>query len=89
MQKRVSLYLSKIDQAANKLDLQNSKRTLDVNVGAANRFISSAIPELSSEQRQKLKEVLATRTDPTGHRPLPQLQSLAQLVLPLWHQPIA
>ena len=57
VQKRVSLYLSKVDQAANKLDLQNSKRTLDINVGAANRFISSAIPELTPEQRQKLKEV--------------------------------
>ena len=58
VQKRVSLYLSKIDQAANKQELQNAKQTLEIDVGAANRFITSAIPELTVEQRQKLKEVM-------------------------------
>ena len=57
LQKRVRIYLNKINQAADKLDLQNSKRTLDIDIVAANRFISSAIPELTSEQRQRLKEV--------------------------------
>lgn len=33
------------------------KRTLEVNVSAANRFISHAIPELTNEQRSALKRV--------------------------------
>ena len=37
-------------------ELQHSRRSLEVNVAAVNRFINNAIPELSAQQREALKE---------------------------------
>lgn len=37
--------------------LKNSRRATEVNIQAANRFITAAIPELSSQQKQALRQV--------------------------------
>jgi len=43
-----------------------NKPALELNIGAANRFISHAIPDLSKDQKAALKEV---RQDPSqSHR---------------------
>ena len=38
-------------------ELASSQPSVSLNIGAANRFISQAVPELSQEQRRKLREV--------------------------------
>ena len=56
-QERLSIYRKKIQKVESEKWFKEHKRTLEVNVSAANRFISHAIPELTNEQRSALKRV--------------------------------
>lgn len=58
LQERLRLYKKKIHKVESQKWFKEHKRSLEVNVSAANRFISNAIPELTAEQRSALKKVL-------------------------------
>ncbi|EIE25988.1 hypothetical protein COCSUDRAFT_60985 [Coccomyxa subellipsoidea C-169] len=55
-QERLRLYKKKIHKVESQKWFKEHKRSLEVNVSAANRFISNAIPELTAEQRSALKK---------------------------------
>jgi len=50
---RVQMYLDKVERAKNTA----GPRTAALNVDAANRFITHAIPDLSADQKKRLREV--------------------------------
>ena len=50
-------YKKRVQEAVNKQDLGSHKRKLEIDVNAAHRFITHAIPDLSSEAKQELKQV--------------------------------
>ncbi|KAL4421998.1 hypothetical protein ABPG77_005428 [Micractinium sp. CCAP 211/92] len=54
-QERLAQYGKKVRRAAAEKELRESRRSLEVNVAAVNRFISAAVPELTQEQRAALK----------------------------------
>jgi len=54
-EKRIHQYQKKVRKALAEHEIK--KRTLEVDVAALNRFISASLPELSAEQRNKLKSV--------------------------------
>ena len=60
-QARLQLYEAKVQQAATAAWLAANKPKTQMNVGAANRFISHALPDLSQEQRAALKQVPPVR----------------------------
>ncbi|BDA44251.1 hypothetical protein COCOBI_05-4350 [Coccomyxa sp. Obi] len=59
---RLSIYRKKVEKVESEKWLKEHKRTLEVNVSAANRFISHAIPELTNEQRSALKRARVARS---------------------------
>uniref|UniRef100_A0A7S1X4P4 Nuclear nucleic acid-binding protein C1D n=1 Tax=Tetraselmis chuii TaxID=63592 RepID=A0A7S1X4P4_9CHLO len=64
---RLAQYSKRVAAATAAKELAGSKRSLALNIGAANRFIEHAIPELSQEQKQKLREVgRATQEEDVG-----------------------
>eukprot|EP00890_Picochlorum_soloecismus_P002034 jgi/Picsp_1/2831/NSC_01057-R1_sas10 utp3 c1d family protein len=52
---RLEAYHKKINKAISAKELQNSKKTLELDISAANRFISAAIPHLSNDEKAKLR----------------------------------
>mmetsp|Transcript_853 Transcript_853/g.1982 ORF Transcript_853/g.1982 Transcript_853/m.1982 type:complete len:207 (+) Transcript_853:112-732(+) len=54
---RLTQWAKRLAKAASKKEASESQRGLALNIGAANRFIEHAIPELSKEQKQQLREV--------------------------------
>ena len=59
-QARLQLYRKKVQKVESQKWLSENKRSLAVNVSAANRFISHAIPELTTQQHEALREVAPT-----------------------------
>jgi hypothetical protein len=55
-QERLHRYGNKLRRAANEDELARSRPGTELNVAAANRFISQAIPDLTPEQRRRLRE---------------------------------
>mmetsp|Transcript_15613 Transcript_15613/g.43670 ORF Transcript_15613/g.43670 Transcript_15613/m.43670 type:complete len:219 (-) Transcript_15613:30-686(-) len=55
-EERLQQYSKRLAAAMNEHQLANSKRSLAVDIGAANRFIEHAIPDLSSEQKVMLRD---------------------------------
>ncbi|PSC67180.1 nuclear nucleic acid-binding C1D [Micractinium conductrix] len=53
--KRLVIYSKKVRRALSEQELGQAKRSLEVNVAAVNRFISAAVPDLSSDQKAALK----------------------------------
>jgi hypothetical protein len=53
----LEIYRKKIQKVESQKWFKEHKRSLEVNVSAANRFISHAIPELTTEQRAALRQV--------------------------------
>ena len=76
LQERLRKYSKRLAAAMNEQELANSKRSLAVDVGAANRFIEHAIPDLTDEQKTMLRDVCMTTT------PLPSF--LLQQILAAW-----
>lgn len=56
-QERIKLYDKKLKKARARDELARSRPTISLDVAAANRFINAAIPELTQEQKQQLKQV--------------------------------
>lgn len=57
LQERISRFKRKVSKVNSEALLKKSKRATEVNIQAANRFITAAIPELSKEQKLALKQV--------------------------------
>jgi len=57
-QERLQLYKKKVSKAAYDAELAGAKRTLAIDVAAANRFIDAAIPELDRSQKAALHQVI-------------------------------
>lgn len=55
-QKRLERYDNKVRRAVNDDTLARTRPGTELNVAAANRFIAQAIPDLTPEQRQRLRE---------------------------------
>lgn len=53
----LAAYKTKVLAAVAKQELAHSKRTTEVNIDAAHRFITHAIPDLSAQTRAGLKQV--------------------------------
>ena len=66
-QERLKVYGKKVRKLESAEYLAVNKPALELNVGAANRFISHAIPDLSREQKVALKEVWCIPTFSFGH----------------------
>ncbi|KAL3150054.1 hypothetical protein ABBQ38_013402 [Trebouxia sp. C0009 RCD-2024] len=58
---RILRFKRKVSKVHSENLLKNSRRATEVNIQAANRFITAAIPELSSQQKQALRQVGAKR----------------------------
>ena len=58
-QDRISRFKRKVSKVNSENLLKNSKRATEVNIQAANRFITAAIPELSIQQKQALRQVVS------------------------------
>ena len=56
-QDRIARFVRKLSKVKSENLLKNSQRATEVNIQAANRFITAAIPELSVEQKQALRQV--------------------------------
>lgn len=52
----LSAGLAQVSKAEAEEELRTSRKTITLDVAAANRFISAAVPELNAQQRRKLKE---------------------------------
>lgn len=57
MQTRLRQYGDKVEKVKNEKELKAAKKLTNVNIAAANRFISHAIPDLTKEQKQALRQV--------------------------------
>lgn len=55
-QERIKLYSKKVSKAISADELRKARPTVTLDIAAANRFIDHSIPDLTKEQRQKLKE---------------------------------
>lgn len=56
VQERLKVYGKKIRRLESEEYLAKTRPSLEVNIAAANRFINNAIPDLSKEQKQALKQ---------------------------------
>lgn len=63
----VAAYEKKVQAAVAKQELGQKKRSMQIDIDAAHRFISAAIPDLSAQARQDLQQV-CWRTDTIGGR---------------------
>lgn len=52
---RLEAHHRKINKAISAMELQNSKKTLELDISAANRFIAAAMPHLSDDKKAKLR----------------------------------
>ncbi len=69
LQDRLKQFGKKVKKAAAAKELKESKRSMEVDVGAINRFISHAVPDLSSQQKQALAVAgAAAAMEPKGGR---------------------
>ena len=64
MQDRIKRYQAKLKKLADDEELASRRATMTLDVGAANRFIDAAIPDLTGSQRANLKKVLPGHGDP-------------------------
>eukprot|EP00798_Chlamydomonas_sp_ICE-L_P015270 gene15270-21352_t len=68
---RLSRVHKRVTKSAAAKELREARPTVTLDIGAANRFINAAIPELSAEQRQLLKDatlsIKRSAAEP-GHR---------------------
>lgn len=62
LQERIQLYQRKVQKLESEKWLQENSAQTQVNVAAANRFISAAIPDLTPAQRGVLKAVRPSRS---------------------------
>ena len=69
MQARLQVYEQKVDKTASAWWLFEHRPATQVNVAAANRFISHALPELSPDQRRALQQVYARPPTVLSARP--------------------
>lgn len=59
LQDRLQAFARKVKKVVAEKELSESRRTLEVDVAVLNRVITHAVPDLSAQQRQALKEVRA------------------------------
>ena len=57
VQERLRLYTKKVEKVESEKWLKEHKPALSLSIAAANRFITNAIPDLSSEQKAALRKV--------------------------------
>ena len=57
MQDRIRLYTKKVKKLEQEQTLATSRRSTAINIGAANRFISAAVTDLSAQQKAALQQV--------------------------------
>jgi hypothetical protein len=57
MQERLQQYSRRVAAAVRDHETATKNRSMAVDIGAANRFIEHAIPELTEEQKRKLRKV--------------------------------
>ena len=60
MQERIKFYGRKVRKLESATFLAKHQPSLDLNVAAANRFITHAIPDLCEDQKQALKQAMST-----------------------------
>ena len=56
-QARIRLYHKKVQKLENDQKLATSRRTTAIDIGAANRFITAAVTDLSAQQKAALQQV--------------------------------
>ena len=56
MQDRIRLYQKKVKKLEQDQTLATSRRSTAINIGAANRFISAAVTDLSAQQKTALQQ---------------------------------
>jgi exosome complex protein LRP1 len=54
---RLKQYKKKVRKLAAELEINESNRTLEVDVAAMSRFIAAAVPDFSSQQKKELKKI--------------------------------
>ena len=59
----MAAYEKKVQAAVAKQELGQQKRGMQINIDAAHRFISNALPDLSAQARQDLKQVCIQNLD--------------------------
>lgn len=59
VQERLRRYEAKLRRATLDDELARTRPSSDLNVAAANRFIANAIPDLTAEQKQALRDAAA------------------------------
>ena len=57
MQDRIRLYHKKVQKLEHDQTLATSRRSTAIDIGAANRFISAAVTDLSAQQKAALQQV--------------------------------
>lgn len=57
MQERLKHYDKKVKKLESADYLAKNRRSLTLNIGAANRFIDNAVPSLTKEQKEALRQV--------------------------------
>ena len=62
LQERLKAYNKKVRKLESADFLAKHRPATEINIAAANRFINHAIPNLSSEQKAALKQVMDTTT---------------------------
>lgn len=69
-QDRIQRYKKKLKKLISDEELAVTRRSLTLNVGAANRFIDAAIPDLPEDQKKALRKVrcLRCRRISSSHR---------------------
>ena len=63
LQERVSTYEKKVQGTLTHDEVSRTKPGASLNIAAANRFIDDAIPDLTAEQRQQLKQIGKLHTE--------------------------
>ena len=63
LQERVSTYEKKVQGTLTHDEVSRTKPGASLNIAAANRFIDHAIPDLTAEQRQQLKQIGKQHTE--------------------------
>jgi predicted YcjX-like family ATPase len=66
-QERLQLYKKKVAKVAYDNELASAKRTLQLDVATANRFINAAMTDLVPEQREALRQVLPSAITTEEH----------------------
>jgi len=63
VQDRIRLYQKKVQKLEHDQTLATSRRSTAIDIGAANRFISAAVTDLSAQQKAALQQVQHLNAD--------------------------